>query len=184
MVYDETIVALRDFLTQLAGANPDPATLAELGAVCRQWSARLAPFAVDEAQQIYARVIETPGRGQVTWPAVAYTTLDRDAVSGQVIFNRFFLGSGGAAHGGAIAFVFDEVAGRLAHMGHRRFARTAYLHVEYRSLTPIDVELTVDACFVGEERRKRLMHIELRDHDRLCAEADVLMVEIRPAPAG
>jgi hypothetical protein len=72
-------------------------------------------------------------------------------VVGRVAFGRFYLGGNGAAHGGAIPLVFDEVMGRLANTGGRPPSRTASLHVNYRSITPIERELQLTARFDREE---------------------------------
>lgn len=89
-----------------------------------------------------------------------------------VTFGRYFLGGGGAVHGGAISLLFDEVLGRLASSGDRAPARTAYLHTDYRSITPIGEELAVRAWFVSEQGRKRILRATITHGDTLCAEAE------------
>jgi acyl-CoA thioesterase FadM len=58
--------------------------------------------------------------------------------------------------------------------------RTAYLHVDYRAITPIGAEVVVTGQVVGVEGRKRLLRGELRHGDTLCAAADALFVELLP----
>jgi hypothetical protein len=48
------------------------------------------------------------------------------------------------------------VLGRLASSGDRAPARTAYLHTDFRSITPVGEELAVRAWFVSEKGRKRI----------------------------
>jgi acyl-coenzyme A thioesterase PaaI-like protein len=105
---------------------------------------------------------------------------DAQQVRGTVTFGRYFLGGNGAVHGGAIPLLFDEVLGRLANTGDRPRARTAYLHVDFRSITPVGAKLDVRGWFVSEAGRKRLLRGELRHGDTLCAEAEGLFVQLKP----
>lgn len=174
------IVALRRFLASVAAARPDMATIDELTASLNDWTSRLQAVAVDENDQVYARRSDLVGRGQATWPAVTFTHFDDNSLEGQVRFNRFFLGRNGVVHGGAIMLIFDEVAGRLAHMHDRPTARTAYLRTDFRAPAPIDVDLRIMARLTHEEGRKRFLQVELYHDTLLCAEAEVLMVRLLP----
>ncbi|CDO31270.1 thioesterase family protein [Mycolicibacterium vulneris] len=178
--YGDMIVALRDFLDGVAAAAPDTATTVELARDLRAWADRLAPAAVGERRQIFARRLDLPGRGQTMSPNFVQGDGDRDSVRGTVRFGRYFLGGGGAVHGGAIPLLFDEVLGRLSNSGDRVPSRTAYLHTDFRSITPVGKELTVRGWFAKEEGRKRLLRAELKDGNTLCAEAEGLFIELRP----
>lgn len=178
--YGDMIAELRHFLDVLAAAAPDPATSAGLAADLAAWSEKLAPLAVEERRAIFARRLDLPGRGQTMSPAFVVRGGDRDNVYGTVTFGRYYLGGGGAVHGGAIPLLFDEVLGRLAQAGRRAPCRTAYLHTDYRSITPVGVDLQVRGWFVSEEGRKRVLRAEIRDGEVLCAEAEGLFVQLRP----
>jgi acyl-coenzyme A thioesterase PaaI-like protein len=178
--YGPMVEALRDFLDKVAAAKPDETALLSLTDDLKSWSRRLAPFAVDEREQVFAHRHDLPGRGQTMAPAFVVTGGDEQTVRGGVTFGRYFLGGGGAVHGGAIPLLFDEVLGRLANSGQRPRSRTAYLRVDFRSITPVGVELAVSAWFVSEEGRKRLLRGELRHGETLCAEAEGLFVALRP----
>ncbi|GAB1814882.1 hypothetical protein MUNTM_39210 [Mycobacterium sp. MUNTM1] len=71
----------------------------------------------------------------------------------------------------------------LCNAGGRAAARTAYLHTDYCSITPVGCELDVRGWFVSEEGRKRVLRAELHHGDTLCAEAEGLFVELRPDQA-
>ncbi|NKX56578.1 hypothetical protein [Arthrobacter mobilis] len=74
--------------------------------------------------------------------------------------------------------MFDEVLGQLAGTG--KLPRTAYLHVDYRSISPIGVDLDFTSRFVKEEGRKRFLTVELRHADALCVDVEGLFAELRP----
>lgn len=178
--YGPMIDALRRLLDDIAGASPDGAMLADLTRDLQAWSATLKTVAVREHEQIFARRLDLPGRGQTMAPCLHVLGGDDNSVEGTVTFGRYFLGGGGAVHGGAIPLLFDEVLGRLANAGGRPRARTAYLHTDFRSITPVGVELSVTGRFVSEQGRKRVLRAELRHGETLCAEAEGLFVELRP----
>jgi acyl-coenzyme A thioesterase PaaI-like protein len=178
--YGDMIAALRHFLDDVAAAAPDTATTVALTQDLVDWADRLSEAAVPERKQIFARRLDLPGRGQTMSPNFIPTAGDDERVEGTVTFGRYFLGGGGAVHGGAIPLLFDEVLGRLASSGDRAPARTAYLHTDFRSITPVGEELAVRAWFVSEQGRKRLLRAELTHGHTLCAEAEGLFIELRP----
>lgn len=59
-------------------------------------------------------------------------------------------------------------------------ARTTYLHVNYRSITPAERDLRVTARLVRVSGRKRLVTGEIYDGAALCCDAEGLFVELRP----
>lgn len=178
--YSGMIDTLRVFLDQLAGAGLDETTAKALDQDLRDWTARLAPLRLEEAAQMFGRVQDAPGRGQVMSPAFTIVEQDATSLRARVTFNRYFLGGNNAAHGGAIALMFDEVLGGPANADVNTMARTAYLHVNYRSITPIGTELEVTARIVSIDGRKRIVRGELKDGDRLCADAEGLFLELLP----
>jgi acyl-coenzyme A thioesterase PaaI-like protein len=177
--YGEMIAALRDFLDAVAAAAPGMATTAALTRDLESWTGQLADSAVPERKQIFARRLDLPGRGQTMSPNFIPVAGDHESVEGTVTFGRYFLGGGGAAHGGAIPLLFDDVLGQLANSGDRDPSRTAYLHTDYRSITPIGEDLTVRGWFVSEHGRKRILRAELTHGDTLCAEAEGLFIALR-----
>ena len=106
--------------------------------------------------------------------------LDETSVRAQVTFGDYFLGGNAAAHGGAVSLMFDELLGMSANAGPGGVARTAYLHINYRAITPMNRPLTVTATVYAIEGRKRFVRGELKDGERLCADADGLFLELLP----
>ena len=69
----------------------------------------------------------------------------------------------------------------LIHAIGRPISRTAFLHVDYRNITPIDVPLTVRGWMARAEGRKAFVNAELTSPDGvLLAEANGLMVQLLP----
>ena len=178
--YAGMIDQLRDFLDHVAAARLDDATARALNADLVAWTQRLTPMVADEAHRMFGRVRDVPGHGQAFAPAFIVDRLEHDSIDARVTFGAFHLGANYAAHGGAVALLFDEILGLPANMSARRMARTAYLHVNYRAITPIDRELQVSARVTRVDGRKRFVHGELRDGDQLCADAEGLFVELLP----
>jgi acyl-coenzyme A thioesterase PaaI-like protein len=179
--FERMVGELRGFLDKVAGAHPDEATLAALAHDLAAWSDRLAGCAVDESEQLFGRLVGEPGRGQTMMPRLVLEDARPGEVRGHVVFGRYFLGVNGAAHGGALALVFDEVLGVAAAAPDR--VRTAYLHVDFRALTPLDTRLEVRGWLDRQEGRKRFVRGELRCGEVVCAEAEALFVELKPEQA-
>jgi acyl-coenzyme A thioesterase PaaI-like protein len=178
--YGRLTDALSGFLDDLAEALPDQALVEVLTEDLLAWSGKLQPLAVREQERVFGRRTDQHGRGQSMSPKIVVTGADHDSVSGTVRFGPYFLGGNGAAHGGTIPLMFDEVLGRLAQSGGRPPSRTAYLHTDFRSITPIGPKLALRAWIVSEEGRKRVLRATLHHGDVLCAEAEGLFVALRP----
>jgi acyl-coenzyme A thioesterase PaaI-like protein len=98
-----------------------------------------------------------------------------------VTFRRFHLGGHGAAHGGTVPLLFDEVLGRLANSGDRPIARTAYLTVNYRYITRVGIEHQLEAEVQRIAGRKRWVTGRLKDPaGTTVADAEGLFVQLRP----
>lgn len=177
--FSRLIQAFRAFLSAFAGAGLEADAMIALTRALKRWTAILERAQVDESARPYGQRADLDGRGQASSPTLCFTRLGASDFDAEVIFDRFFLGSNGAAHGGAIAYLFDEAAGLLTHLNGRPTARTAYLNTRYRSIAPIDVPLRLSGRIEREEGRKRFLRLELRYGALVCAECDVLMVELK-----
>jgi acyl-coenzyme A thioesterase PaaI-like protein len=123
--------------------------------------------------------LSDPARGQTLVPGLSVDVADREHVLGQVRFTRFHLGSNGAAHGGAVSLLFDDLLGQLANPLDGPRSRTAWIKVDFRRITPIDRELHIEARTVQRDGRKTVVRGELRDGGDLLAEAEGLFVQLR-----
>ena len=131
--------------TASSAARPPDRVAAAIADLLEDAADRLADFAVGEPDQVAARLMSEAGRGQTLIPPLHVDSWDDSRIQGRMRFHRFHLGSNGAAHGGAISLVFDDLLGQLANVpGHPR-ARTASIRVNYRRIIPIERELLASA---------------------------------------
>ena len=127
------------------------------------------------------RVASLPGAGSLLMPPWRMLRFDADGIEVSVQFSRYHVGGNNAVHGGVVAMMFDVAFGMVIHAIGRPISRTAFLHVDYRSVTPIDVPLTLRGWASGQEGRKSFVNAELRGPDAtLLAEANGLMVRLLP----
>ena len=94
-----------------------------------EWTTRLAPLAGPETEQTNGRVPSLPVRGHAMVPELRVTSAGGGRVDGTVTFGRWFMGGGMAAHGGAVALLFDEALGILASASAKAITRTALILV-------------------------------------------------------
>jgi hypothetical protein len=179
--YARLLEQLRRLQDSYSGAFPPldelDALAAEIGALADRFDA----WQVGEKDGPVGTRHDLPGRGQPALPAwVAESATDLE-LSGRVTFGRFFLGGGGAVHGGMLPLLFDDVLGRLANMADRPVARTAYLKVDYRAITRVGVEHRVTSRIDRMEGRKRWITGELVDPAGVVtAQAEGLFVQLLP----
>lgn len=100
-------------------------------------------------------------------------------VAATVTYGDAYEGPPGCLHGGFIAAIFDEVLG-LAQALSGAPGMTGRLVVTYRSPTPLNTDLRVVGRLDTVEGRKILTSGEIRDGDRLCAEAIGTFISVRP----
>lgn len=145
----------------------------------------LAPFDADEWSSPSGRRLDLPMRGNLLTVPMR---LQRDQLGeaagrlhGWARFQRFHLGRNGAVHGGAIALLFDSVLGSASWLfTGGPYQRTAYLHINYRSIVPIDKELQVETWTSRTEGRKIFLEVRLCDGDTVLADAEALFVVLKP----
>ncbi|MEG9227535.1 hotdog domain-containing protein [Aeromicrobium sp. Sec7.5] len=178
--YGNLVRNLRDAQDLVASMRFDRETVDALADDLAEWTKRLAPLSGPETEQTNGRVPSLPVRGQAMVPEFRVSSAGGGRVDGTVTFGRWFMGGGMAAHGGAVALLFDEALGILASASAKAITRTAYLNTDFRALTPIDTELAVSAWIDRVEDRKIFVRGEIRHGSTVCAEADALFLRLRP----
>ncbi|MCV7015016.1 PaaI family thioesterase [Mycolicibacterium madagascariense] len=162
-------------------AAPDDATWIEAAARAAGLVELLEPYDAPEGVGPAGRVPELPGTGSLLMPPYVIEQIDAEGVAVSVRFTRFHVGGNMAVHGGVLPLLFDSIFGMVIHGAGRPISRTAFLHVDYRSVTPIDTTLSARGWIREVDGRKAFVNAELRQPDgTLCAEANGLMVRLLP----
>lgn len=179
--YGDLVAALRLLQDRVAGASLPDERAAALAGQLRALAEDLAAAQVPERQRNDGWRIDLPGRGHPLLPPYLIDSSAVGKVVGRVTFTRFHLGGNGAAHGGVHPLLFDDVFGRLVHGSGYGLCRTASLKVNYRNVTPLNVELYFDATVDSTEERKRWVTARLRDADgTLLSDAEALFLQLLP----
>ena len=141
----------------------------------------LNPFQADEGKAPAGRTPDLPGMGSLLLPPWTLTRYGPDGVEMKGYFSRFHVGGNHAVHGGVLPLLFDHIFGMISHAAGRPISRTAFLHVDYRKITPIDAPLVIRGRVTSIEGRKAYVSAELVDGDEtLLAEGNGLMVRLLP----
>ncbi|MFI6364445.1 PaaI family thioesterase [Nocardia sp. NPDC050630] len=141
----------------------------------------LEPYRAPELQGPAGRAVELPGRGSLLLLPWRVVEAGPDGIVMTGEFRRFHLGGNGAAHGGVLPLLFDDLLGMIVHYAGRPISRTAYLHVNYRRITPLQTPLTVRGRVDRIEGRKTYITAELVDEQgNVLADCEGLMVQLLP----
>jgi acyl-coenzyme A thioesterase PaaI-like protein len=141
----------------------------------------LAPHEAAGGVAPAGRVASLPGAGSILMPPWEVRRFDAEMVEIGVQFSRYHVGGNNAVHGGMVAMMLDVMCGIIIHAVGRPISRTAFLHVDYRNITPIDVPLIVRGWASKIEGRKTFVNCELTDAGgTMLAEANGLMVQLLP----
>ncbi len=179
--FGELHVAQRLLQDRLTGAALPPDVSKELTEQLLDICERLAAHQMPEPDRIDGWRPDLPGRGHPLLPPYFIDDETDTTITGHVTFTRFYLGGNGAAHGGAHPLLFDDVFGRVMNHQQPGVARTAYLKVNYRRITPLDVQLTFDATCDLVEGRKRWGTARLYDPaGTVVSDAEALFLELLP----
>ncbi|MFT3716862.1 MAG: PaaI family thioesterase [Gordonia sp. (in: high G+C Gram-positive bacteria)] len=181
--YPELIEQMRTLMDNVRYACPDESAADDVIALLTAANARLAPTLVDEWTSPSGTRVDLPSRGDIGLPPYKIFELGPDGIAAKVTFRRFHIGGNDVAHGGYLALLFDDMAGITAGVHAGRVCRTAYLTVNYRSLTPLETPLVVRCRVDRREDRKLFVTGTLQDGDRVCADAEGLFIMLRPGQA-
>ena len=175
-------LALRELQDRVTATNA-PEDVAHAAAIALQTiSATLDPYRYIAARDKGWSDTKRGAGSKTLNPVFRNVELNGDVFQATIRFTTFHLGGNGAAHGGAIPMMFDEALGKLANYD-RAICRTAYLKVDYRNVTPLDVDLQVRAHIEKIEGRKRYLQAAIYRDDVLTAEATALFIELKEGAA-
>ena len=175
------LTAMRRAQDLAVSADPDSDTWDDAADRVEELVKLLSPFEAPEGVGPANRMPSLPGVGSLLMPPFTMSKFEPEGVELKVEFSRFHVGGNYAVHGGVLPLLFDSVFGMVIHAAGRPISRTAFLHVDYRKVTPIDTVLTARGWVRESEGRKAFVNAELRDPDEnLLAEANGLMLRLLP----
>jgi len=179
--YGRFIAAVRTLQDQARSVDAPDGVVTEAADLLDKLTTLLAPYEADEWTSPSGRRIDLPNRGNILSVPMDLHKVADDRVEGTVRFGRYHLGRNGAAHGGTIGLMFDSLLGYTAAVLSGRHAqRTAYLHVDYRAIVPVETELRAEATIRSEEGRKMFVEGAVYLGDTLLTEANALFVKLKP----
>jgi acyl-coenzyme A thioesterase PaaI-like protein len=179
--YGRFIEAVRALQDHARAVDAPDGVISEAADLLEKVSDLLSPFDADEWTTPSGRRMDLPMRGNILSVPMKVRKTDTGRIHGTVRFRRFHLGRNGAVHGGEVAHVFDSVLGLASSVltgGPRQ--RTAYLHINYRQIVPIEKELQIDAGVDRVEGRKIFVSGRLSDGDTVLTDSEALFVLLKP----
>ncbi|MBI3214609.1 MAG: PaaI family thioesterase [Mycobacterium sp.] len=175
------LTAMRKLQDLAVSSNPAPEVWSDAADQVERLVAELDPFQAGEGVGPANRVPELPGAGSLLMPPWFVDRFEADGVDLRVTFSRYHVGGNYAVHGGVLPLLFDSIFGMVIHAAGRPISRTAFLHVDYRKVTPIDTELNARGWIRDTDGRKAFVNAELRDAEgNVLAEANGLMLRLLP----
>ncbi|MET9202905.1 PaaI family thioesterase [Gordonia sp. NPDC003585] len=178
--YAEFSEQVRALMDNARYACPEEGLTDELIDELAAINAKLAAVRIDEWHSPAGTRIDLPSRGNITLPPYTVDSYSEEGVHATLTFRDFHLGGNNAAHGGHIAVAFDDLAGFASAVAIQGVSRTAYLTVQYRSITPLNKPLQCHTWADKIDGRKVYLKGTLHDGDRLCAEMDGLFIKLNP----
>ena len=179
--FDRFAASLRRFLDLAVGADADPQTWLETTEHLERLCAALEPHQAAQEVAPTGRATRLPGLGHPLLPPWRITEYDADGVTMAGHFTRYHVGGNRAVHGGAIPLFYDWHFGMIVSAAGRPVSRTAYLHVDYRQITPIDQPLRSQGHISEIDGRKAFVTATMTDAEgTVLSEASGLMIQLLP----
>jgi acyl-coenzyme A thioesterase PaaI-like protein len=175
------MTAMRRLQDIVVSANPDDALWGDAAGQIEELCGRLEVHRAPQGVAPAGRGPHLPGLGHPLMPPWMMTEAGPDGVRMHGHFSRFHVGGNNAVHGGVIPLFYDWHFGMIVSAAGRANSRTAYLHVDYRKITPIDEPLQSHGRIDSIEGRKAFVTATMTDSDgNVLSEASGLMIRLRP----
>ncbi|MGD1170700.1 PaaI family thioesterase [Mycobacterium seoulense] len=175
------VTAMRRLQDLTLASNPDSSAWTAAARHVEAACALLDGHQVAEGMAPAGRVIELPGLGHPLLPP--WTVMESGPIGVTMAghFTRSHVGGNNAVHGGMIPLFYDWLFGMVVSTAGTPPTRTAYLHVDYRNITPIDEPLTAHGHITEIDGRKIFISATMTAADgTLLSEANGLMVRLLP----
>jgi acyl-coenzyme A thioesterase PaaI-like protein len=179
--YGRFVEAVRTLQDHARAVDAPDEVITEAAGLIEDVSKLLAPYYGDEWNSPSGRRMDLPNRGNILQVPFYLAKTNDGRIRGTATFRRYHLGRNGAVHGGALGLLFDSALGYTASkLTKSPYQRTAFLHINYRKIVPIEKELQIDAGIVRIDGRKIVVEGRLLDGDTLLTDAEALFVKLRP----
>jgi acyl-coenzyme A thioesterase PaaI-like protein len=175
------VAALRRLQDLTVSTSPGSERWADAAAHLENACALLDGHQVPETDVIAGRVLTIPGLAHPLMPPWLVTESATDGVTMAGHFTEAHIGGNRAVHGGIIPLLYDWLFGMTVTAANIRPTRTAYLHVDYRKITPVDEPLEARAAISAVDGRKVFIEATMTSADgAVLSEANGLMVRLLP----
>jgi acyl-coenzyme A thioesterase PaaI-like protein len=173
--------ALRRVQDLTVSTNPGGALWADAAEHLEKVCAILDGHQVPETDVVAGRVLSIPGLAHPLMPPWTVTDSAADGVTMSGHFTEAHVGGNRAVHGGIIPLLYDWLFGMTVTAAGIRPTRTAFLHVDYRKITPIDEPLAAQGSITEVDGRKVFIAATMTAADgTVLSEANGLMVRLLP----
>lgn len=173
------IAALRRLQNITVSSDPDAALWNDSAALLEEMCERLEEHKAPAGVAPAGRAPNLPGNGHPLMPPWQVVASGPDEVTMRGHFSRFHVGGNDAVHGGVIPLFYDWHFGMVVSAAGRPDSRTAYLHVDYRRVTPIEAPLESRAWIDAVDGRKLFVRAAMTDADgNVLSEANGLMIKL------
>jgi acyl-coenzyme A thioesterase PaaI-like protein len=173
------VAALHRLQDLTVSTRPDSAVWAAAAERVENACGLLDGHQVSEVDVVAGRVLSLPGLGHPLLPPWTMTSAGPDGVTMAGHFTQSHVGGNQAVHGGMIPLLYDWLFGMVVTTADIRPTRTAYLHVDYRKITPIEEPLTAHGHISKIDGRKAFITATMTAVDgTVLTEANGLMVRL------
>jgi acyl-coenzyme A thioesterase PaaI-like protein len=173
--------ALRRVQDLTVSTNPGGALWADAAEHLEKVCAILDGHQVPETDVVAGRVLSIPGLAHPLMPPWTVTDSAADGVTMSGHFTEAHVGGNRAVHGGIIPLLYDWLFGMTVTAAGIRPTRTAFLHVDYRKITPIDEPLAAQGSITEVDGRKVFIAATMTAaNGTVLSEANGLMVRLLP----
>jgi acyl-coenzyme A thioesterase PaaI-like protein len=175
------MTAMRRLQDIAVSTTPAVAVWNDTAALIEDVCTRLEEHKAPEGAAPGGRARNPPGNGHPLMPPWQVVESGPGEVTMHGHFTRFHVGGNGAVHGGVIPLFYDWHFGMVVSATRRPDSRTAYLHVDYRKVTPTDKPLLARAWIDDVDGRKLFVRAAMTDSDgNVLSEANGLMIKLLP----
>ena len=175
------MTAMRRLQDIAVSTNPDERLWNDAAELIEGVGARLEKHKAPAGVAPAGRARDIPGNGHPLMPPWQVAESGPNEVTMRGHFTRFHVGGNDAVHGGVIPLFYDWHFGMVVSAAGRPDSRTAYLHVDYRRITPTDEPLLARAWIDAVDGRKLFVRATMTDSNgNVLSEANGLMIKLLP----